>query len=124
MSDTVTAAEVRDAIAAVVPEAPVIVEQTGGNVATIYVGTKDRRYDYVYDPDEPRYWLAVGPGSYNWDEPWASRFYFSDLSIGLDDDGVAPSEFPVSLDELADAVRTFAKYAEWETAEAAEVAAP
>lgn len=87
--DTVTAEQVREAVHAAAPEAPVHVWQTGGSTATVFVGTAN--------PDTQRYWLAIGPGSYDWGEPWRSDFYLGDLYVGPDDDGEAD---PVEIHEL------------------------
>ena len=99
----VIAAQIRDVIHEVVPEAPVIVEQTGGGTATMYVGTP-RPSD---NPDrEGRYWLSIGPGAYDWPRPWLSTFYLGDgaTSIGFDDDGESNGAFPDTLAELREAV--------------------
>lgn len=96
--NTVTAAQIRDAIALAAPEAPISVEQTGGGTATIYVGTcTNPRPDDLRDL---RFWLAVGPGVYDWREPWASDFLLDDTCIGSDDDGESPVLYFSNLEQV------------------------
>lgn len=86
------ASDIRDAIVGVRPECPVTIEQTGGGCATLYVGSRD---------DDGRYWLAIGPGSYDWSEPWASAFDApGDVCICPDDDGQGHVAYPESADDI------------------------
>lgn len=49
------------------------VEQSGGGTATIYAGRDVSA-------------IAIGPGSYDWENPSASTFDYSELFVGPDDD--------------------------------------
>lgn len=89
---TITAEQVRAAVHAADPEAPVEVLQTGGGCATVFVGTPT-------GPDQ-RYWLSIGPGSYDWGEPWKSDFYLEDMSIGHDDNGESGSTIIDELEQI------------------------
>ena len=101
---TITAAEIRDAIAAILPECPVTVEQTGGGTATMYVGTYPGDKP---DGDRGRFWLAIGPGSYDWTEPWQSSFHWSEVCIGPDDDGESDAfAYVETIAELVEYVRS------------------
>lgn len=75
----VSAKTLLSTLAAVVGDRPAFVAQTGGGVATIYVGEPET--------DEHPYELAIGPGSYDWTDPDASSFSFAELYVGPDDDG-------------------------------------
>lgn len=94
---TFMAAELRDAIVATV-DLPVSVEQTGGGVATIYVG---------YAGPDGRYTLAIGPGSYRpVNDGWNSLFSMDELAVGPDDEGEATPTYVESLEALRAAVKT------------------
>ena len=101
--NTVTASAIRDAIAHAAPEAPITVEQTGGGTATIYVGTCTN--PRPNDPRDLRFWLAVGPGVYDWDDPWQSGFLLDDFCIGTDDDGESPVMYARNLEMVTWYVR-------------------
>lgn len=86
-------AEIRD-----VTDLPVIVEQTGGNVATIYIGGP-----YA----DGAHLLAMGPGRFDWSDPSLSIFYRDDLSIGPDTDDMTDAiEIDGDLLKIGPAVLT------------------
>jgi hypothetical protein len=85
-----SARTLRRTIVSARPDATVTVEHTGGGVATISVNSSPGG----------RAWLLVGPGSYDWTNSWRSTFDASELSIGPDDDGLSPSAYPATLDDL------------------------
>lgn len=89
----IPASAIRDAIQELRPECPVTVEQTGGGCATVYVGTYG---------EDGRAWLAIGPGSYEWTDPWASAFDApDDVCVGPDDDGQGYVQYPDSAADIA-----------------------
>lgn len=90
----VTAASITRALRAERPGLEVLVAQTGGGVATIYLGPPRET------PDGPRHWLAIGPGAYWRATPGLSTFHWDGLSVGADDQGESPSETPASMGEL------------------------
>lgn len=60
---------------------PCVVEQTGGNTATIYAGAP-----YIKDGDE-RFPIVAGPGDFEFPHYARSSFSLWELWIGPDDDG-------------------------------------
>jgi len=82
-------------------------------VATVYVGYQQPAIGY--EPDNLRYLLAIGPGSFDWSDPNASRFYASDLSIGPDDEGEHNDEALTvhTLAGLTRAVRVWTERPDW-----------
>lgn len=66
------------------------VEMTGGNVATIYAGRQVSA-------------IAIGPGSYDYQQPELSTFYAEELFVGPNDDS-GHGYYVKSLDELSIAV--------------------
>ena len=87
----VTGAQIIAAVHAAAPEAPAVVDHTGGNCATVIVGTKDT---------EGRGWLSIGPGSFDWLDELQSEFYLEELSIGHDDEGQTESFYVETLDDI------------------------
>lgn len=88
----VTGAQIIAAIHAAAPEAPAVVEQTGGGTATVIVGTTD--------PETGRGWLSVGPGWYHWSRPLESGFELDGMSIGPDNEESSDSAFVEQLDDI------------------------
>lgn len=88
----VTAAAIRDAIRAQNPGVAIRCDQTGGGTATIYLGEVDR---------DGRYCVAIGPGSYDWSDPWASVFDLGDTAVGPDDMGEVRPDYPATLAGIA-----------------------
>lgn len=81
-----------------------VVEQTGGNCATIYAGTP------VYDPAEQyeRYPVAAGPGHFlgpGWTNP---RSFPEEFTLGRNDDGVTDAYNPPDDATVADMARMMA----------------
>lgn len=81
-----------------------VVEQTGGNCATIYAGTP------VYDPVEQyeRYPVAAGPGHFlgpGWTNP---RSFEEEFTLGRNDDGVTDAYNPPDGATVADMARMMA----------------
>lgn len=111
MDATVTAAQIREAVHRAAPEAPVVCHQTGGSTATVFVGTPNA---------DQRYWLSIGPGSYDWSDEWKSDFFLDGLSIGHDDDGETESAFVDELIDITRIVRQEARYLPFPHGEEAE----
>ena len=91
-------------------ECPVEIWQTGGGVATAYLGTP------LPDPDEDgeRYWLAAGPGSF--DGPGWTRavFTYDELCIGPDSSyGEEVVRYCANEGDLRAALRAFARLGDW-----------
>lgn len=90
-----TAEDIRKAIRAEKPVESIVVYQTGGGVATIYVG----------EFRNGRAAVAIGPGRYNWREPWQSELPLDgDTAVGPDDDGTAVPVYPTDMPGLVAAV--------------------
>ena len=104
---TFTGAEVRAAVKAAT-DLPFMIAQTGGGVATVYIGedVEVGAYGRVFR-------LAVGPGTFNWENPDDSTFYAEDFSIGPDDWGERPSTIVTTLDELTEATRALLALPDW-----------
>lgn len=92
----VSAGRLLTALGEVIGDRSAFVEQTGGGVATIYVGEAD---------ENGRYELAIGPGSYNWSVPGDSVFALSELYVGPDDDGETTPATVRNLAQVAYAAR-------------------
>lgn len=84
----VTATAIRDRILDQRPDELVRVEQTGGGVATLYLGAYDAG-GYAR--------VAIGPGRFDWSDPWLSLFYVGDTAVGPDDGGVATPAYPITI---------------------------
>lgn len=68
------------------------IAQTGGNTATIYVGGDDQ--------------VSIGPGHYNWGDPYKSEFDFGDLYVGpTEEEGEFAQVF--DMNELVSAVEHY-----------------
>lgn len=104
---TFTGHEIRAAVKAAT-DLPFFIAQTGGGVATGFIGEPRAVGDF-----EGVYRLALGPGTFDWRDPDDSTFYAEDLNIGPDDWGERPSKFVTSLAELTEATRALLALPDW-----------
>lgn len=87
----------------VLPDLPVFVEQTGGGVATLYMGAPTTDTD-----GRARYKVVAGPGAYHWTTPALSSFAWVEFMVGPDDDGETMPDMVNTMDEFVAAVQKWA----------------
>lgn len=122
--ESVSAERLLEIVREELPECPAYCEQTGGGCATLFLGTA-RGMDPTPpserdapDDDDPRYWLAIGPGAYDWGDPSRSEFSYAELYVGPDDMGDLDSLTVESEQEFREALRHFRSIPDWRLAPA------
>lgn len=86
-----------------------VVEQTGGGVATLYIGTT-REFEGPLGP-EVRYQAIAGPGWFEGEDWWTEpRFSSLEFGWGLDDDGETSVILPEETDTEVDIARALAAF--------------
>lgn len=81
---------------------PAVVEQTGGNTATVYAG------EPYNDGEGERYPVAAGPGHFEGPGWTQGRAYREEFSLGVNDDGLTDSHYPPAGATEADIARMIA----------------